>query len=92
MTQWKYFVQTHLLLMTIYGLMWSPLVTFKHKMTLGSLMCYWLRDITLSSNDLHLAQTVRIRPSSKPIIKISFSLVLFTIVSRSLKLYFIGFA
>ena len=30
MTQWKCFVQTHLLFVTMYGLMW----TFKHKMML----------------------------------------------------------
>ena len=34
MTQWKCFFQTHLLFVPIYGLMWSSLVTFKHKMTL----------------------------------------------------------
>ena len=34
MTQWKCFVQTHLDFVTIYGLMWSSSVTFKHKMTL----------------------------------------------------------
>ena len=34
MTQWKCFVQTHLLFVTIYGLVWSSSVTFKHKMTL----------------------------------------------------------
>ena len=34
MTQWKYFVQTHLLFVTIYDLVWSYSVTFKHKMTL----------------------------------------------------------
>ena len=35
MTQWKCFVQTHLLFVTIYGLMSSSSVTFKHKMTLA---------------------------------------------------------
>ena len=34
MTQWKCFVQTHLLFVTIYGLMGSSSVTFKYKMTL----------------------------------------------------------
>ena len=33
-TQWKCFVQTHLLFVTIYGLVWSSSVTFKHKMML----------------------------------------------------------
>ena len=49
-TQWKCFVQTHLLFVTIYGLMWSSSVTFKHKMTLCTPMYHRLRDITLSSN------------------------------------------
>ena len=39
MTQWKCFVQTHLLFVTIYGLMWSSLVTFKHKMMLVHPKC-----------------------------------------------------
>ena len=34
MTQWRCFVQTHLLFVAIHGLMWSFSVTFKHKMTL----------------------------------------------------------
>ena len=34
MTQWKCFVQTHLLFVTIHGLVWSSSVTFKHKMML----------------------------------------------------------
>ena len=34
MTQWKCFVQTHLVFVTIYGLVWSSSVTFKHKMML----------------------------------------------------------
>ena len=34
MTQWKCFVQTHLLFVPIHGLMWISLMTFKHKMML----------------------------------------------------------
>ena len=34
MTKWKCFVQTHLLFVTIYGLVWSSSVTFEHKMML----------------------------------------------------------
>ena len=34
MARWKCFVQTHLFV-TIYGLVWSSSVTFKHKKTLG---------------------------------------------------------
>ena len=57
MTQWKCFIQTHLLFVIIYGLLWSSSVKLKNCM--GPLnirrcwctpMCHWLRDITLSSN------------------------------------------
>ena len=48
MTQWKFFVQTHLLFVTIYCLVWSSKVTFKDD--LCTPMCHWLRDINLSSN------------------------------------------
>ena len=34
MTQWKCFVQAHVLVVTIHGLVWSSSVTFKHEMTL----------------------------------------------------------
>ena len=34
MTQWKCFVQTYLLFVSIHGLMWSCSVIFKHKMML----------------------------------------------------------
>ena len=36
MTRWKCFVQTYLLFVTIYCLMWSFSVTFKHA---GALQC-----------------------------------------------------
>ena len=51
MTQWKCFVQTQLLFVTIYGLVWSSSVTFKHKMTLVQFnVSLVVRDTTLSSN------------------------------------------
>ena len=52
MTRWKCFVQTHLLFVTIYGLVWSSSVTLNIRWRSCAPMCHWLRDITLSSNGL----------------------------------------
>ena len=47
MTQWKCFVQTHLLFVTIHGLVWSSSVTFKDDA--GALQC-----IIYSATSLYL--------------------------------------
>ena len=50
MTQWKCFVHTHLLFVTIYGLVWNSSVTFKHKMMLVHSNMALVTRHTLSSN------------------------------------------
>ena len=52
LVKWKCFVPDTPSFVTIYGLMWSSSVTFKHRWCWRTPMCHWLRDITLSGNDL----------------------------------------
>ena len=50
MTQWKCFVQTHLLSVTMYGLCGALQWPLNIRWRWCTPMCHWLRHITLSSN------------------------------------------
>ena len=83
MTQWKCFVQTHLLFVTMYGLVCSSSVTFKHQMKLvhsnvslvtqHHFIWYWLpevqnRDISGPKEKDSCPQEIKCKMKNTPVV------------------------